>query len=146
MNIIDGGFIMQSRMDKYQETDDKALHRTSKNTKLYDDVYDDMYHDTSYKNMSIIDSAKEININKLKDIIDDKYDTRQYRTLKNYSIEDVNVDDKPSFNEERDKIYDINEIINAAKNKRTFIEEAKEKQKYLDYTKGRVNKSEEQYE
>ena len=39
--------------------------------------------------MEVIDSAKEINLNKLKNMLDDKYDTRQYRTLKNYSIEDI---------------------------------------------------------
>ncbi len=138
---------MQSRMDKYQTDDNKKYDRTSKNTKLYEDVYDDIYRDTSYKNMQVIDSAKEININKLKDMLDDKYDTRQYRTLKNYSIEDVDVDNtSQGFDRTREKVYDINEIINEAKNKRAFIEEAKEKKKYIAFTEGRNKKYDDHYD
>ena len=122
---------MQSRMDKYQTSKPKRYERTKKNTKLYEDVYDDIYRDTTYQNMQVIDSAKEININKLKNIIDDKYDTRQYRTLQNYSIEDDSYDE--SLLNNRQRVYDINQIISDAKNKRSFIEEAKEKQKYLNY-------------
>lgn len=123
---------MQSRMDKYQTNKPNKYERIKKNTKLYEDVYDDIYRDTTYQNMQVIDSAKEININKLKNIIDDKYDTRQYRTLQNYSIEDETYDEMSYYNN-KERIYDINQIINDAKNKRSFIEEAKEKQKYLNY-------------
>ncbi len=123
---------MQSRMDKYQAVKPKKYERTKKNTQLYEDVYDDIYRDTTYQNMQVIDSAKEINLDKLKDIIDDKYDTRQYRTMRNYSI-DEDIDEKISYDYKQKKVYDINKIIDEAKNKRTFIEEAKEKQKYLDY-------------
>jgi len=137
---------MQSRMDKYQTNDRKKYERSKKNTKLYEEVYDDMYRDTTYSNMQVIDSAKEININKLKDMLDDKYDTRQYRTLKNYSIEDIDIDDKPIFNKTRQKVYDINEILNEAKSKRAFIEEAKEKQKYMRFTEGRNKKYDDRYE
>ena len=124
---------MQSRMDRYDLSEKKKYERSRKNTKLYEDIYDDMYNDISYKNMEIIDSAKEININKLKDILDDKYDTRQYRTFKNYDTEEEVEDIKIN----KTKIYDINEIINDAKSKRAFIEEAKEKQKYIDFTSSR---------
>ncbi len=126
---------MQSRMDKYGTYEEKKYERSKKNTKLYEKVYDDMYRDTTYQNMEVIDSAKEININKLKNMLDDKYDTRQYRTLRNYDIEDINIDDKPVFNTKRQRVHDINEIINEAKSKRAFIEEAKEKQKYIDFSK-----------
>ena len=54
---------MQSRMDKYQTSNKKKLERSRKNTELYEKVYDDIYRDTTYKNMEVIDSAKEININ-----------------------------------------------------------------------------------
>lgn len=137
---------MQSRMDRYQVDDRKKYERSKKNTRLYEEVYDDMYRDTTYSNMEVIDSAKEININKLKDMLDDKYDTRQYRTLKNYSIEDIDIDDKPIFNKNREKVYDINEILTEAKNKRAFIEEAKEKQKYMKFTEGRSKKYDKHYE
>ena len=125
---------MQSRMDKYGTYEEKKYERAKKNTKLYEEVYDDIYRDTTYQNMEVIDSAKEINLNKLKNMLDDKYDTRQYRTLKNYDIEDIDIDDKPLFNKKRQKVHDINEVINEAKSKRAFIEEAKEKRKYMDYS------------
>ncbi len=138
---------MQSRMDKYQTNDKKKLERSRKNTQLYEKVYDDIYRDTTYKNMEVIDSAKEININKLKNMLDDKYDTRQYRTLSNdYSIEDLDVYEKPVFNKKRQKVYDINEIISEAKNKRAFIEEAKEKQKYIEFTESRNDRYNDRYD
>lgn len=124
---------MQSRMERYQTSNKKRYERTKKNTKLYEKVYDDIYSDTTYKNMSIIDSAKEININKLKNILDDKYDTRQYRTLKNFSNEDFEFDDKIQINISDNQSYDINKIIDDAKSKRAFIEETREKQKYYDF-------------
>ena len=135
---------MQSRMDKYKSSE-KKLERTKKNTQLYEDVYDDIYRDTTYKNMQVLDSAKEINLNKLKDILDDKYDTRQYRTFKNYDLDNSDFDEKIDYIDQRHKSYDINEIINDAKNKRAFIEEAKEKQKYIEFTE-RSRKYEENVE
>lgn len=137
---------MQSRMDKYQTKETKRYERTKKNTKLYEDVYDDIYRDTTYENMQVIDSAKEINISKLKNMLDDKYDTRQYRTFRNYDVEDVDMSTKPSFSRKESKSYDINEIINEAKSKRSFIEEAKEKQKYIDFNKRRNTSYDDKYE
>ncbi len=123
---------MQSRMDKYQIGENKKFERSRKNTKLYEDVYDDIYRDTTYKNTEVLDSAREINLNKLKDMLDNKYDTRQYRTLKNYTgYDEENTSNL--YRSER-KSYDINEIINDAKKRRTFMEEAKEKKKYIDFT------------
>lgn len=136
---------MKSRMDKYDGVKNSNYSRSNKNTKLYEKVYDDIYKDTTYKNMEVIDSARQINLNKLKDMLDDKYDTRQYRTFRNYSNIDVDIDDKPEFINERRDSYDINEIINDAKEKRSFIEEAREKQKYIDFNKTRNNKKDEEY-
>lgn len=136
---------MQSRMDKYQTKENVKYERTKKNTKLYEDVYDDIYKDTTYKNMQVIDSAREININKLKDMLDDKYDTRQYRTFRNYNVDDIDTYQKPIININENKSYDINEIIDEAKSKRAFIEETKEKQKYIEF-KRRNSRYEKQYD
>ena len=65
---------MQSRMDKYEIKPNKKYERTRKNTQLYESVYDDIYKDISYENMKVLDSAKEINIGKLRNMLDDKYD------------------------------------------------------------------------
>ena len=124
---------MQSRMDKYEIKPNKKYERTRKNTQLYESVYDDIYKDISYENMKVLDSAKEINIGKLKNMLDDKYDTRQYRTLRNYSLPEED-DEFHAFSFAKRKSYDINDVIKEAKSKRAFIEEAKEKQKYMEYT------------
>ena len=124
---------MRSRMDKYQTSTQKKYERIKKNTKLYEEVYDDIYRDTTYQNMQVLDSAKEINLNKLRDIIDNNYDTRQYRTLRNYDKNDI-LEEDIITDKKREKVYDINEIINQAKNKRAFIEEANEKKKYIDFS------------
>ena len=123
---------MKSRMDKYYTKEPKKFERLKKNTQLYDEVYEDVYKDTSYKNMQIIDSAKEINLGKLKNILDDNYDTRRYRTLDNYSTEDVEDIDKLKIDDRENRSYDINEVLREAKNKRTFMEETREKNKILD--------------
>lgn len=135
---------MKSRMDKYGSNKEVKYERTKKNTQLYEDVYEDIYKDTTYKNMEVIDSAKEINLNKLRGILDDKYDTRQYRKLREYSLEDTGSYNIPSSYYNETKSHDINEIINNAKSKRAFIEEAKEKQKYMDF-KERVATHDEEY-
>lgn len=135
---------MKSRMDKYGSNKEVKYERTKKNTQLYEDVYEDIYKDTTYKNMEVIDSAKEINLNKLRGILDDKYDTRQYRKLREYSLEDTGSYEIPSTYYNETKSHDINEIINNAKSKRAFIEEAREKQKYMDF-KERVTTYEEEY-
>lgn len=137
---------MQSRMDKYQTTDKKRYERTKKNTKLYEDVYDDIYRDTTYKNMQVLDSAREINIDKLKNMLENKYDTRQYRTLNGYSIDDIEDNTDRIVTKTRHKSYDINEIISDAKSKRAFIEEAREKQKYLDFKERQVSNYNDEYE
>ena len=134
---------MQSRMERYQTDNKKRFERTKKNTELYEKVYDDIYSDTTYKNMQVIDSAKEININRLKNILDDKYNTRQYRNLGDYSIEDINIDNKTMLN--NNQSYDINKVLDDARSKRTFIEVAKEKEKYYDFNMSRKNKYNESY-
>lgn len=119
---------MQSRMEKYQSKN-KSFERSKKNAELYESVYDDMYRQTSYKNMSVIDSAKEIDLGNLKNMLNEKYDIRQYRTLKNYNQDDYDIDEMPDFTDRESKIYDINQIISDAKDRRTFLEEEREKQK-----------------
>ena len=133
---------MRSRMDKYQTSTQKKYERIKKNTKLYEEVYDDIYRDTTYQNMQVLDSAKEINLNKLRDIIDNNYDTRQYRTLRNYDKNDI-LEEDIITDKKREKVYDINEIINQAKNKRAFIEEAKDKKKYIDFPLEKQEKNQE---
>ena len=85
---------MISRVDKYNKNN-QNLSRSMKNKDLYDEVY----ADTNYSNMVVIDDSNEIDISKIKEIIDNE--KKKERTYK----------------EER-KITDIyDRIINEGENK-----------------------------
>ena len=115
---------MGYRTEKYNSN----FSRSEKNKELYNDLY----KDTNYSNMVVIDDSNEIDINKIKQIIDkEKRPTREtnnndfYSSLKDY----YQISDK----EEPKKTYDINEVLRDAKNKRDIIEEANEKRKIENY-------------
>lgn len=116
---------MKSRLDRYSESENS---RTSKNRNLYKDLY----KDTNYTNSVVIDDSSEIDIDKIKKIIDsENKSTRQlnntdfYNTLKN--IYKMDEEETPK------KSYDINQVLKEAKNKRDIIEEANEKRKIENY-------------
>lgn len=117
---------MKSRLDKYSESGNS---RTSKNRELYKDLYKDI----NYSNTVVIDDSSEIDINKIKQIIDSEKNkpTRQsnnndfYATLNNIYKMDEDLAPKKS--------YDINQVLKEAKNKRDIIEEANEKRKIENY-------------
>lgn len=113
---------MESRTEKYST-------RSSKNK----DLYNDLYKDTNYTNTVVIDDSNEIDINKIKQILDnEKRPTRvnnldSFDSLKAY----YGIKDEPE--EEPVKNYDINEVLKEAKNKRNIIEEANEKRKIENF-------------
>ena len=56
---------MGTRMDKYM-SNSSTESRSSRNKKLYDELYDTM----NYTNSVVIDQSKEIDISKIKEIVD----------------------------------------------------------------------------
>lgn len=118
---------MISRVDKYNRNDEN-LSRSEKNKLLYDDVY----ADTNYSNMVVIDDSNEIDISKIKEIIDSE--KRKSRVFKDDKKSTDIYGDMPNFVEEYPKkTYDINEVLKEAKSKRDIIEEANEKRKIQNY-------------
>lgn len=117
---------MKSRMDKYNND---MLSRSSKNKHLYEDLYTN----TNYTNMVVIDDSNEIDISKIKEIIDnEKKDKRIPREAKlSTNIYDgvTTIEDEPIK-----KVYDINQVLKEAKEKRDIIEEANEKRKREHYS------------
>ena len=55
---------LKTRLSRYENSD--SLSRVDRNKTLYDD----MYENTNYSNMVVIDDSNEIDINKIKEIID----------------------------------------------------------------------------
>ncbi len=113
---------MSTRMDKYL-SENSNESRSSRNKKLYEELYDTM----NYTNSVVIDQSKEIDISKIKELVDrerrlnEKKDLRpeiDFEELKNIKKEDENQ-----------KVYNINEVLKEAKEKRDIISDASEKRK-----------------
>lgn len=115
---------MNSRMDKYKSNDSNiTTSRSSRNRQLYDDLYTN----TEYNNSVVLDDSKEVDINKIKEIID-KQEYKEERKNARPTLDFYN--DLKILNEEVDeKVYDINEVLKEAKSKRDILEEASEKSK-----------------
>lgn len=112
---------MNSRMEKYASNN--TTSRTSRNKKLYDDLY----NDTSYNNSVVLDDSKEIDIAKIKELIDKENVAEKRRTIK--PTKDLYEELQSIKEEVNDKVYDINEVLKEAKSKRDILEEANEKKK-----------------
>lgn len=102
---------MKSRMDKYY-SENELMQRTSKNDSLYDELYREKQ--TLSDNMVVLNDADEIDINKIKSMIDSR---EKYKRAKKFedvvsptkNNKDEEIDYK--FDEIDDSNYDINEII-----------------------------------
>jgi hypothetical protein len=102
---------MKSRMDKYY-SENEMMQRTSKNDNLYDELYREKQ--TLSNNMVVLNNADEIDINKIKSMIDSRENYKRAKRFsdvvsptKNYKDEEIDY----KFDEIDDSNYDINEII-----------------------------------
>ena len=116
---------LKSRLSKYE--DNSNFSRVDRNKTLYDD----MYENTNYSNMVVIDDSNEIDISKIKEIIDKekKRETKQEKS--NFNKEEY--DNLIPKKEKEEKLYDINLVLKDAKERRNILEEANEKRKYQNY-------------
>ena len=121
---------MQSRMDKYNTTETSFKYRTQKNKDLYNDVKNSALTNFNVNsNVSVIDTnAKNIDVNKLSQILDQKYNEF---APKRKSIEVPAYEDEPIIEQPlvETKEYDINAILEKAK-----------QGKNVDYSKERLKK------
>lgn len=116
---------MSTRMDKYLSNNSNES-RSSRNKKLYDELYNTM----NYTNSVVIDQSREIDISKIKEIVDKE---RRLNEKKDNRPE-LNLDDLTMIEEEEEeKVYNINEVLKEAKEKRDIISDASEKRKNSRY-------------
>lgn len=126
-----GSVVMQSRMEKYFESEDDnkiVTHRsrTKKNQELYKEVSSLELEDFDMNNnMSVIgDNSNNISLDEIKDILDKKY----HETPKNKSFGNTEeISTHLDLNETRE--YDINSILEKAK-----------EQKEVNYGEDRLKK------
>lgn len=111
---------MASRMERYYETPTATKKRSDRNK----DLYRDMYETNDYSNIegvATIDKGSEIDINKVKEMLKNR---EQYLKQQEKGIT-IKPIEKPKYEEEEEKNYDIREILNNAKNNRTNIDQHK---------------------
>ncbi len=120
---------MKTRMEKYYDEDNNNIAlRQQKNSGLYENISD--YEVNDYKinsNATVIDNnAKNIDVEKIKKILDTKYNRAPRR--KSIIIEDDNYQE-PDISLEETREYDINAILERARS-----------EKEVDYEKERLKK------
>ncbi len=119
---------MQTRMQKYYEdNENNPPLRQQKNEALYENINN--YEDLDYKldsNAMVIDSnAQEIDVEKIKKILDTKYNKEPKRK----SIQLEEEPEEPVINLDETREYDINAILEKARS-----------EKEVDYEKERLKK------
>ena len=103
---------MESRMEKYYKEDLSEFNRIKKNEKLYKDISSEI---SELDNLPIPDNSNEIDINGLREIVSSRDEYRKAkelgRTVTLPKREVTNVAPKESS-----RIYDINVLLENAKN------------------------------
>lgn len=120
---------MKTRMQKYyDEQNNNTLLRQQKNESLYENITD--FENLDYKidnNATVIgENAKDIDVDKIKKILDNKYNQTPKR--RSIVIEEEDLEE-PNINLDETREYDINAILNQAKS-----------EKEVDYEKERLKK------
>lgn len=105
---------MDSRMDKYQEFDIEEFQRSKKNANLYKEVYGN-YGDL--EDIPVSENINEIDIENLKSLVG----SRVSRKMEQIDINDVNVDDNAINYSYQEKVYDINTLLEKAKEENAKI-------------------------
>ncbi|MBE6152946.1 MAG: hypothetical protein E7166_01775 [Firmicutes bacterium] len=112
---------MKSRMEKYYNQNEEFIGRRTKNENLYRKKDYSMYS----SNETIIDTNNEIDITKLKNIIQSREDyqrAKSYRNMlsdKKFDYDDIEVEED-SYEE---KNYDINVLLQKVKDEKDQIDE-----------------------
>lgn len=135
LSLMYGDF-MKTRMEKYH-SGDNLEQRVDKNTHLYDEIYSIKREITS--NVTVLDNANEIDIDKIKNMVNPNRETyrrtRQYNELLGKENIYNKRTEKFNFDEPEPENYDINEILKRKKKLRE------------DYDLGKVRKiSDTQYD
>lgn len=116
---------MRSRMDRYIESDE-VLERTSKNDALYEELYKEKQ--TPRSNVTVLDNINEIDISKIKDIVNSREEYRKTRKYENL-VSPIDIDSykkkniEYQFDEIDNNDYDINQILLKKRSDRVYNKE-----------------------
>ena len=116
---------MESRMEKYYKEDLSTFERSKRNEQLYKDISREM---SNFDNLPIPDNSNEIDINGLKKIISSRDEYRKEREIGRTFINEKPLIEKEEKKE--NKIYDINILLENAKNEINRTNEVTREKKY----------------
>ena len=105
---------MSSRMERYYENDALSTGRSEKNKSLYSQIQNlDSY--TNIEGVASIESDNEIDISRVKKMVDNRENYRKARELKSLLNEkEERIEEKEILSEE-EKNYDINDLLSKVK-------------------------------
>ncbi len=120
---------MSSRMNKYYEEPENLMTRTTRNQELYKDISKSELENYSIKSNATIlgDNKNEIDVEKIKKILDTKYNEVPKR--KTIKIEEV---EEEIIEKEDTKEYDIKQILEKAKEEKIVNYEEERLRKLRD--------------
>lgn len=109
---------MPSRMQKYHENELLTSGRSNKNQSLYDSIQDlDNY--TNIESVETIEHNNEIDISRVKKMINNRENYKKTRELKTLFNEDTENIEKEVQTFEEERNYDINELLDKVKSDTT---------------------------
>ena len=108
-------------MERYYKKETQGKSRTKRNTRLYNSIYSYGKY-SNIEGIASIDNTNEIDITKVKEMLDnrEKYQAeRRYRRLTN---EDKPVQELPKvqkrYKEDEERTYDIMDVLTKAREKK----------------------------
>ena len=112
---------MQSRMERYYQSDDNVDSKSTRRTLINKDLYEKIYDEVEYTNVegiASIDKTNEIDINKIKEMLKER-ENRDVERFKQIVKQPVSVNKNEQYQEEKN--YDIRELLNRAKENKEEI-------------------------
>ena len=106
-----------SRMDRYYKSSYNTNKRTTRNVDLYKTIYKDSEY-TNIEGIADIDKSNEVDISKIKDMLKSREDYQSGRELKSFIPKEEPVKYE-TFERDTDRVYDIRDILNEARTKKT---------------------------
>lgn len=103
---------MESRTDRYQELDIDNFQRSKKNADLYKEIYGNY---DSFDNLPIPENTNEIDIENFKSLVESRSSKRKVQ------LENVDTFDDEIVMPAEEKVYDINTLLEKAKEENAKI-------------------------
>lgn len=122
---------MKSRMEKYYKQDLSEFQRVKKNKDLYKSVYN---LEDEFSDLPVSENYMELDIKDIKNGITSREEYKRAKELGNITNSKVkNIDDEFINDKKEEKVYDINKMLEEAKNNNNFTKEERDlvSDKYL---------------